>query len=208
MAERIRWLSDVDDGHWSRLGAAARLSLPVPRGFVATSRTPEENIRTAYDELKVREHTHYVAIRTPAHAVIEIIGNDAVIHVLGRVWSEVSAGEVLVQSMVNASWCGKAVWEGKNLRIRASEGLQCLDPDMYLLNASTGRCTRRTLYQRPRKVFRGVDGTTRTMEVLAERHPMNSADLESVLALAGKAETSITWALDDRRVWLLSVAID
>src|SRR4029450_8088772 len=130
---------------------------------------------------------------------------DAVIRILNRFWSNSRDADVLIQAMVNSSWCGNAAWESKNLRIRASEGLQCLDPDMYLMNPSTGRCTKRPLCQHPRKVFRGADGTTRTMEISGTRSPMDLKDLERIVELARNFVTNITWVLDDRKVWLISV---
>src|SRR5471030_916750 len=126
-------------------------------------------------------------------------------HTLRRLWLELPDAEILIQTMVNSAWCGKAAWEGKNLRIRASEGLQCLDPDMYLYNTTTKKCTRRILHQRPRKVFRGVDGTTRTMEIVAERRPLESKYLDAIVELVQRAEADMTWALDDRRVWLINL---
>ena len=180
-----------------------RAGLPVPGGFVIAPRADEKAIRGAYDDLKIREHTHYVAVRSSSESLIDVIGNDHLIHTLHRFRAEAPDAEVLIQRMVNAAWSGKAAWEGKNLRIRASEGLRRLDPDMYLFNTSTHKCTRRTLYQRPRKVFRGVDGTTRTMEIIGERRPLETKYVEEVAELAKRSESDVTWVLDDRRVWLI-----
>jgi hypothetical protein len=206
MAEQIQWLREIQNGPWARLGEAVRAGLPVPNGFAVQAGGDERAIRTAYDDLKIREYTHYVAVRTPAHAVLDVIGGDALIHTLHRVWPEGPDAPVLVQCMVNGSWCGKASWEGKNLRIRASEGLRALDPDTYLFNTTANKCTRRTLYQQPRKVFRGVDGRTRTMEITGERQPLETKYMEAIAELAKSAGGEITWILDDSRVWLLSVA--
>src|SRR5262245_1601027 len=202
MSEQILWLRDVQSGHWSALGTALRAGLPVPGGFVASPDTPEKAIRQGYEDLKLHEFTHYVAVRSPSHALLDVIGADQLIHTLRRLRLELPGAEVLVQAMVNSAWCGTAAWEGKNLRIRAAEGLQCLDSDMYLFNTTTRKCTRRTLYQRPRKVFRAVDGTTRTMEIIGERRPLEPKYLEAIAQLAERAESDITWVLDDRRVWL------
>jgi hypothetical protein len=203
MSEQILWLKDVQSGHWLALGAALRAGLPVPSGFLALHDTPEKAIRRAYEDLKLNEYTHYLAVRSPSHALIDVIGTDQIIHTLRRLWMELPGAEVLVQAMVNSTWCGTAAWEGKNLRIRAAEGLQCLDSDMYLFNTTTRKCTRRTLYQRPRKVFRAVDGTTRTMEIIGERRPLEPKYLEAIAVLAERAESDVTWVLDDRRVWLI-----
>jgi len=204
MTGQILSLRDIFNGPWAGLGTALREGLPVPRGFVVPPGAKESDIREAYDDLKILEHTHYVAVRAPARVEIEVIGNDQVIYSLRRIRDEFADADVLVQSMVNAGWCGKASWEGKNIRIRASEGLQCLDPDMYLFNPASGKCTRRTLYQRPRKVFRGVDGTTKTMEIVGERRPLELKYVQAVADLAKQTKTEITWALDHRRVWLIS----
>jgi len=204
MAEHIQWLREVRDGYWARLGRALAAGIAVPDGFVVTKRTDEHDIRSAYDELKTREHTHYMAVRSPSHAVLDVIGNDALIHTLERLWTESPEAEALVQCMINARWCGKVTWEGKNLRIRAAEGLMCLDPDSYLFNTVSRKCTRRTLYQRPRKVFRGVDGKTRRMEITGERRPLEVKYLEAVAELASREERDVIWVLDDRRVWLIN----
>ena len=204
MADEIQWLREVREGLWTKLGTAMDAGLPVPCGFVATPRSSERNIRDAYEELKVREHTHYVAVRTSAKALIDVIGSDALMHALRAIWTETAGEEVLIQSMVNGLWCGKAVWEAKNLRIRAAAGLLALDPDMYLFNTLNHKCSRRTLYQRPRKVFRGVDGTTRTMEVNGERRALEWKYMELISELATRAGSNITWVLDDRRAWLLN----
>jgi hypothetical protein len=204
MADQIQWLRDVKVGPWAKLAAALDAGLPVPDGFVTTPHTPESCVRSAYDAMKLRAYTHYVAVRGPAHALLDVIGNDALIHSMRRLRTESPEAEILVQAMVHGIWCGKASWEGKHLRIRAAAGLMCLDPDVYLFNTATGKCTRRTLYQRPRKVFRGVDGTTRTMEVIGERRPMETKFLSAVAELAKRVESDMTWVLDDRGAWLLS----
>jgi hypothetical protein len=188
-----------------RLAAAMAAGLPVPDGFVVGPHTSESSIRSGYDELKLRTYTHYLAVRTPVHALLDVIGNDALVHSIRRLRTDAPEAETLVQAMVNGLWCGKASLEGKNLRIRAAAGLMCLDPDVYLVNTLTGKCIRRTLYQHPRKVFRSVDGTTRTMEVTRERRPLESKFLSAITALAKRVESDMTWVLDDRGAWLLSV---
>jgi hypothetical protein len=190
----MQWLNSVDSGPWAALAQAMRDGLPVPAGFVVTPESPEKQIRAAYDEMKMREHTHFLAVRGPSHALIDIIGPDALIHALRRFWKEDPGAEILVQCMVNGSWCGKASSD----QVLASEGLTCLDADVYVNGTST-------LYRHPRKVFRGVDGTTRTMRVFGERQALTSDQLESIRNLADRAGHAITWILDDRRVWLLSL---
>ena len=62
--------------------------LPLPAGFIVFRSTPEPDIRAAYEQLKIREKTHFVAVRGPTHAVLNVIGPDALIHTLRRLWSE------------------------------------------------------------------------------------------------------------------------
>src|SRR5678816_4298000 len=104
MSEQILWLQDVQNGHWAALGTALRAGLPVPAGFVVLPDSPEKAIRHAYEELKVHEYTHYLAVRSPSHALIDVIGADQLIHTLRRLWLELPGAEVLVQAMVNSTW--------------------------------------------------------------------------------------------------------
>jgi len=206
MDQPFKWLAEADKTPWENLACALRTAFPVPNGFVVCPRTPEENIRNAYEELMVREKTHYLAIRGPSHAVLNVIGPDHLIHTLRRLRMESPEAAVLVQRMVPATWCGKAQWHRKNLRIRANEGMLLLDPDTYLFSTVTGKCTRKTLEPKQRKMIRYVDGSTRTVERDGERNSMTAAQLKSVADLAERAERDITWALDDQdRVWLISV---
>ena len=199
MSEQINWLQDVQKGHWAPLAAALRKGLPVPAGYVVDRTVYEKPIRRAYEEMKMREFTHFVAVRGPSHAVIEVIGTDPLIHTLRRFWAETPDAEILIQRMVNSDWCGKASWDGGNLRVLASEGLSRLDPDVYAE-------ARVMLHQRPRRVFRGVDGLTRTMTVRDQRQGLSAERLAEIGNLAKQAGGNITWAFDDRRLWLLSVA--
>ena len=199
MSEQINWLQDVQQGHWAGLAAASRKGLPVPAGYVVDRTVYEKPIRRAYDEMKLREFTHFVAVRGPAHAVIEVIGTDPLIHTLRRFWAETPEAEILIQRMVNSAWCGKASWDGGSLRVLASEGLSRLDPDVY----ADGRVM---LHQRPQKMFRGVDGLTRTMTVRDQRKGLSAESLAEIGDLARQAGGNITWAHDDRKLWLLSVA--
>src|SRR3970282_486198 len=103
----------------------------VPEGFVVCPQTSEQDIRSTYEELKIRTKTHYVAVRGPSHAVLNVIGPDQLVHTLRRLWSESPGAVVLIQRMVPAAWSGKAQWHRKNLRIKANEGLMILDADTY-----------------------------------------------------------------------------
>lgn len=182
-----------------------RDGLPVPNGFVVFPRTAEKDIRSAYEELKIREKTHFIAVRGPSHAVLNVIGPDPLIHMLRRLWRESPEAPILVQRMIHSTWCGKAECHRKNLRVTANEGMLILDPDTYLVNAETIRCVRKTLAPKQRKMIRHVDGTTRTVERERDRTPMSGDQLKSVAGLASRAKTSIGWAIDDSdRVWLIS----
>lgn len=203
--QNIHWLQNIDSGPWAGLAEAARCGLPVPTGFVVEPNTPERAIRDAYEELKRSERTHFVALRSPSHALLDVLGNDMVIHSLRRLWSETTNAPVLVQRMVNSEWCGKASRTGKGLllRIKANEGQQMLDPDAYLFNMASGKCTRRTLQKSQRKMIRRVDGTSRVMQSDGRHTPLNADQLEAIAKLAERAQADITWAFDDRQVWLL-----
>ena len=183
-----------------------RAGLPVPAGFIVFTTTAEEEIRAAYEELKVRERTHFLAVRGVSHPVLNVIGSDALIHTLRRLRMESPDSAVLVQRMIPAMWCGKAQWHRKNLRIKANEGMMILDPDTYLVNSMTGKCTRRTLEPRQRKMIRHVDGSAKVVEREGERAPLTADQLKSVADLAVRLGRDIGWAIDDNeRVWLISV---
>lgn len=180
--------------------------LPVPAGFFVWQDTPEAEIRAAYEELKVREKTHFVAVRGSSHAVLNVIGPDPLIHTLRRMWAESPDAPVLVQRMVHSSWCGKAHWHRKNLRIKANEGMMLLDPDTYLVNSATGKCTRRTLEPKQRKMIRHVDGSAKVVAREGEREPMPAELLAKIAELAVRVGKDIAWAIDDlERVFLISV---
>ncbi len=206
MDQPLKWLAEADGTLWKTLACAMRAGLPVPNGFVVLPGTSEEKTRETYEELIVLEKTHFLAIRGPSHAVLNVIGPDQLIHTMRRLGTESPESSILVQRMVPAMWCGKAEWHRKNLRIRANEGMMLLDPDTYLWNTATGKCTRKRLEPRQRKMIRYVDGTTRTVEREGERTPMTAEQLKSVADLAERARASITWAVDDQdRVWLISL---
>jgi hypothetical protein len=136
-----------------------------------------------------------------------VIGPDTLIHTLRRFWAENASEPVLIQRMVHSMWCGKAQWHRRNLRIKANEGMMVLDPDTYLMNAETGKCTRRTLEPKQRKMIRHVDGSSRVVAREGERSAMASEQLAAITELASKAGTDISWAIDDlEKVWLISTA--
>ena len=207
MDQSLRWLPDAEDTVWAALGTAKQAGLPVPAGFLVFPSTAEEQIRSRYEELKLCVKTHFVALRSISHAVLNVIGPDQVIHTLRRLWLESPESAVLVQRMVPAIWCGKAQRHRSNLRIKANEGMMILDPDTYLVNSITGKCTRRTLEPNQRKMIRHVDGTAKVVEREGERTPMPAEHLKKVADLAVRAGKDIGWAIDDNeRVWLLSVS--
>src|SRR3989475_10698659 len=135
MDQLPRWLPDGEGTVWAALGIARQAGSPVPAGFLVFPSTADEQIRRTYEELKVREKTHFVALRGISHAVLNVVGPDQVIHTLRRFWMESLESPVLVQRMVPAIWSGKAQWHRRNLRIKANEGMMSLDPDTYLVNS-------------------------------------------------------------------------
>ena len=206
MDQCLRWLPDAAGTRWEPLAKAMRGGLSVPHGFLVMPAASERDIRAAYEELKVREKTHFLAVRGPSHAVLNVIGPDTLMHTLRRFWAENASEPVLIQRMVHSMWCGKAQWHRKNLRIKANEGMMVLDPDTYLMNAETQKCTRRTLEPKQRKMIRHVDGSSRVVAREGERSPMLPEHLATIAELASKAGTDISWAIDDlEKVWLISV---
>ena len=188
-------------------GNGMRAGLPVPSGYIVVRSTVEEDIRAAYERLKFREKTHFLAVRGSTHAVLNVIGPDPLVHTLRRLWVESPDVPVLVQRMIHSLWCGKAQWYRKNLRIKANEGMMVLDPDSYLVNSATGKCTRRTLGPKQRKMIRHVDGSAKVVEREGERTPMPSEYLAKIAELAVWAGKDIGWAVDDmEKVWLISCA--
>jgi hypothetical protein len=203
----IRWLPDAGGTPWELLAKAMNDGLPVPAGYIVCRSAPEEQVRAAYEQLKARELTHYLAVRGSSHAMLNVIGPDALIHTLRRLWSESPDAPVFVQRMIHSMWCGKAYWHRKNLRVRVNEGMMILDPDTYLVVASTGKCLRRTLEPKQRKMLRHVDGSARVVIREGARAPIPAEHLVKVAALAVRAGTDIGWAIDDlEKIWLLRVA--
>ena len=155
--------------------------------------------------MKVRERTHFVAVRGATHPVLNVIGPDTLIHTLRHLWAESPDAPVLVQRMIHAIWCGKAQWRRKNLRISANEGMLILDPDTYLVSAN-GQGVRRTLEPRQRKMIRHVDGRAKVVERDGKRAPMPPELLAKIAELAGRAGGDIGWAIDDlEKAWLISL---
>ena len=101
------WLATATDTPWKSLAEGTAMGLPIPEGFVVCRRMPEHEIRSFYEDLKARTRIHFLAVRGPAHAVLNVIGPDALIHTLRRFWAESSDAAILVQRMVPAAWCGK-----------------------------------------------------------------------------------------------------
>ena len=206
MDESPKWLPHIDSTPWAALGDAMRAGLPVPAGFIVNPATAEEEIRAAYEALKIRERTHFLAVRGASHPVLNVIGPDALIHTLRRLWMESPGSAVLVQRMIPAMWCGKVQWHRKNLRIKANEGMMILDPDTYLVNSGTGECTRRTLEPKQRKMIRHVDGTAKVVEREGERTPIPDEQLKKICDIAVRLGKDFGWAIDDNgRTWLLSI---
>jgi hypothetical protein len=205
MQEPIQWLVEADLTPWNALANALRTGFPVPNGFIVFPGTVEGDIRTTYEEIKIREKTHFVAVRGSSHTLLNILGPDQLIHALRRLWMESAGAPLLVQRMVNAIWCGKAQWHRQNLRIKANEGMMLLDPDTYLFNTTSGKCTRQTLESKQRRMIRYVDGSAKIVERQGERTGMSADQLKSVADLAGRTQGDMGWAIDDAdRVWLIS----
>src|SRR5215468_4869971 len=207
MDESVKWLADAVGTAWESLGTALQSGLRVPAGFIVSAATSEIRIREAYEELKIHEKTHFLAVRGTSHAVLNVIGPDALIHTLRRFWAEAPDSAILVQRMIHAMWCGKAHWHRKNLRIKANEGMMVLDPDTYLVNSATGKCIRRTIEPKQRKMIRHVDGSSKVVEREGERLPMPPEHLAKIAELASRVRSDIGWAIDDLdKIWLISVA--
>src|SRR5215467_15423585 len=168
----LKWLPDADDTTWKSLGDELRAGLPVPAGFVVCRSTPEYEARAAYEQLKLREKTHFVAVRGSTHAVLNVIGPDALVHTLRRLWLETSDAPILVQRMIHSMWCGKTHQDGTNLTVKVNEGMLLLDPDTYIVNGVSGQCIRQMLEPKQRKMIRHVDGSARVVERTSPRTPM------------------------------------
>src|SRR5258708_6664707 len=159
MDQSLKWLPDANETVWAALGSAMRTGLPVPAGFIIFPTAAEAQIRAAYEQLKLHERTHFLAVRGISHPVLNVIGPDQLMHTVRRLSMESPDSPLLIQRMVHSLWCGKAQWHRRSLRIHANEGMMVLDPDTYLVNGGTGKCIRRTLQPKQRKMIRHVDGT-------------------------------------------------
>ena len=81
-----------------------------------------------------------------------------------------------------------------------------LDPDTYLVNSATGKCIRRTIEPKQRKMIRHVDGSSKVVEREGERAPMPPEHLATIAELASRVGSDIGWAIDDLdKIWLISV---
>src|SRR5256885_6778500 len=101
MERPLKWLPDANGTDWQALGSAMRTGLPVPSGFIVVPESPEAEIRAAYEELKLHERTHFLAVRGISHGVLNVIGPDYLIHTLRRLWMELPNSPVLVQRMIH-----------------------------------------------------------------------------------------------------------
>jgi hypothetical protein len=207
MSDPLRWLPEAEGTPWAGIGHAMRAGLPVPAGFIVLPSTGEKEIRAAYEELKVRERVHFVAVRGASHPVLNVIGPDALIHTLRRLWTESPDSSILVQRMISAVWCGKAQPENNALRVQANEGMMILDPDTYIVDTADGKGTRQTLEPKQRKMIRHVDGTAKVVERDGTRTPIPPEMLKSISDLAVRVGKDFGWAIDDNdRPWLISVS--
>jgi hypothetical protein len=206
MDDGLKWLHDTNDTVWENLGSAMRAGLPVPYGFVISRCTPEETTRMAYEELKIRERVHFVAVRSARHSVTNVIGPDALTHAIRRFWAEAPDSPLLIQRMIHAIYCGKAHRHRDNLRIKANEGMLILDPDTYLVDSTTGERLQYSLEPKQRKMIRHVDGSAKIVERDGERTPMPAALLAKVASLSMQARSDLAWAIDDlEKIWVISV---
>ncbi len=206
MDDGLKWLPDTNEMAWEDLGSAMAAGLPVPRGFVISRCTPEETTRAAYEELRIRERVHFVAVRSATHSVTNIIGPDALVHATRRFWAETPDSPLLIQRMIHAIYCGKAHRHRDNLRIKANEGMLILDPDTYLVNSNTGELIRHVLEPKQRKMIRHVDGSAKIVERDGERMPMPATLLAKIAALSKQVGSDLAWAIDDlEKIWLISV---
>lgn len=206
MNQGLKWLQEAAGTRWSRLSEAIASQLPVPDGFVVLRQTPERVIRDAYEDIKIREKTHFVAVRGPSHAVLNIVTPDQVILNVRRFWAEDPSAELLVQRMIHSSWCGKVQRNDEVCKVTANEGMMVFDPDLYIFAIRDGACIRKEVQQRQRKMIRHVDGSSKTVDVKQERKGLSEEQLRTVLNLADRAGSEIGWALDDQdREWLISL---
>ena len=195
------WLATATDTPWKSLAEGIAMGLPIPEGFVVCRQMPEHEIRSVYEDLKARTRIHFLAVRGPSHAVLNVIGPDALMHSIRRFWAESPDAAILVQRMVPAAWCGKTQQVGQI--ITANEGLIILDPDTYIVQ--NGTFAHKSIEPRQRKMLRYVDGTLRTVERDGDRILLTDDQLKKIAELSAKSQTDITWSLDDQdRAWVIS----
>jgi hypothetical protein len=207
MDQLPKWLPDAAGTPWHALAEAMRAGFPVPGGYIAGPCTPENEIRAAYERLIVLHKTHFLAVRGTAHAMLNVIGPDPLVHAVRRFRGEAPDQPLLVQHMIAATWCGKANRHQNDLLIRANEGMMMLNPDTYILDAATSKCSRSAIEPSQRKMIRHVDGSTKIVEREGARTPMPAEYLAKIADLAARAESEIGWAIDDaEKLWLLSIA--
>src|SRR5262249_5875087 len=157
----------------------------------------EEELRASYEDLKIREKTHFVAVRGASHAVLNVMSSDSLVHTVHRFSMESPETPVLIQRMIHSMWCGKAHRNRKNLRIQANEGMLFLAPDPYRVKSATEKCIRRSLEPKQRKMIRHVDGTAKVVERQGQRTPMPDEHLARIAELATLADSDVGWAIDD-----------
>src|ERR1051326_9565389 len=104
MEPPLNWLPDANHTVWTSLENAMRNGLPVPAGFIAFPTTAENQIRAAYEQLKLRERTHFLAGRGASHPVLNIIGPDQLVQTARRLWTESPNSPLLIQRMIHALW--------------------------------------------------------------------------------------------------------
>src|SRR5690242_3706371 len=102
MDEAIMWLPEASNTAWAPLANAMRNGLPVPAGFIVVANAGEQQIRAAYEDLKIREKTHFVAVRGASHPILNAIGPDQLIHTVRRLWMESPDAPLLIQRMIHS----------------------------------------------------------------------------------------------------------
>jgi hypothetical protein len=205
MDQSLKWLPDADGTAWKPLADEAKSGLRVPAGYIVFQDTAETEIRSAYERIKIQEKTHFVAVRGKTHAVLNVIGPDRLMHTIRRLRSESPGFPLLVQRMIHSTWCGKVRWTGKQVQIRANEGMQLLDPDTYVVDSVTGACLQRQIEPKQRRMIQHVDGSAKVIEWAGERSPMTEGHLAKIVELAARAGGDIGWAVDDLdKLWLIS----
>src|SRR5262249_48411604 len=149
-----------------------------------------------YEDLKIRERSHFVAIRGATHPILNIIGPDRLIHTIHRLRMESPDAPLLIQRMIHSTWCGKAESDESNIRINVNEGMMILDPDIYVVN-NAGECTRQTLQPKQRKMIRHVDGSAKVIQREGEREPIATEYLKRIVEVEIRVGRDVGWSMDD-----------